>query len=57
MVNFYDRECAELLVNLHRGVVDSKLKAVYRKYTSPDRRAVSLLPPAKSSTPDCSPEV
>lgn len=57
IVNFNDRECAELLVNLHRGAVDSKLKAVYRKYTSLDRRAVSLLPPAKSSTPDCSPEV
>ncbi|XP_038900953.1 G2/mitotic-specific cyclin S13-7 isoform X1 [Benincasa hispida] len=51
------KECAELLVNLHRGALDSKLKAVYRKYTSPDRRAVSLLPPAKSLTPDCSPEV
>lgn len=51
------KECAKLLLNLHRGAVDSKLKAVYRKYSSPDRRAVSLLPPAKSLTPDCSPEV
>lgn len=47
-INLCDRECAELLVNLHRGVADGKLKAVYRKYSSPDRGAIALLPPAKS---------
>lgn len=44
-------------MNLHRGAADSKLKAVYRKYTSPDRSAVALFPPARSVSPDRSLEV
>ncbi|XP_073139008.1 G2/mitotic-specific cyclin S13-7-like [Henckelia pumila] len=40
-------ECAKLLVSFHSGVVENKLKAVARKYSSPERGAVALLPAAK----------
>lgn len=29
----------------------SKLQSVYRKYSNPERKAVALLPPAKSLLP------
>ncbi|KZV30396.1 hypothetical protein F511_21096 [Dorcoceras hygrometricum] len=40
-------ECAKLLASFHSGVVENKLKAVARKYSSPERGAVALLPAAK----------
>ncbi|XP_075522040.1 G2/mitotic-specific cyclin S13-7-like [Primulina tabacum] len=40
-------ECANLLASFHSGVVENKLKAVARKYSSPERGAVALLPAAK----------
>ncbi|XP_022730790.1 G2/mitotic-specific cyclin S13-7-like isoform X2 [Durio zibethinus] len=43
--------CAKLLVKLHSKAAESKLKAVYRKFSSPDRSAVALLSPAKSLLP------
>ncbi|XP_059430008.1 G2/mitotic-specific cyclin S13-7-like [Corylus avellana] len=42
------KECAELLVSLHSAAAESKLKAVYRKFSSSDRATVALLTPAKS---------
>ncbi|KAG9454854.1 hypothetical protein H6P81_007758 [Aristolochia fimbriata] len=39
-------DCVKALVNFHSMATDSKLKAVYKKYSSPDRNAVALLPPA-----------
>ncbi|XVF69453.1 hypothetical protein PTKIN_Ptkin11bG0083200 [Pterospermum kingtungense] len=44
--------CAKLLVNLHSTAPESKVKAVHRKFSSPDRGAVALLPPAKSLLPN-----
>uniref|UniRef100_A0A5B7API6 Putative G2/mitotic-specific cyclin S13-7-like n=1 Tax=Davidia involucrata TaxID=16924 RepID=A0A5B7API6_DAVIN len=44
-------ECAKLLVFFHSDAADSKLKAVYRKFSSPDRGAVAPIPPAKSILP------
>ncbi|KAL6966641.1 hypothetical protein U1Q18_032421 [Sarracenia purpurea var. burkii] len=41
-------ECAKLLVRLHSDAGESKLKAVHKKYSSPDRGSVALFPPAKS---------
>ncbi|XP_030452124.1 G2/mitotic-specific cyclin S13-7-like [Syzygium oleosum] len=41
-------ECAKLLVGLHSAATESKLKAAYRKFSSPDRGGVALLAPAKS---------
>ncbi|PSR86757.1 G2/mitotic-specific cyclin-2 like [Actinidia chinensis var. chinensis] len=41
-------ECAKLLVSFHSEAAGSKLKAVYRKFSSPDRASVALFPPAKS---------
>lgn len=41
------RECAKQLVSFHFGAAENKLKAVYRKFSSPDRCAVALLPPAR----------
>ncbi|XP_059625007.1 G2/mitotic-specific cyclin S13-7 [Cornus florida] len=41
-------DCAKLLVCFHSGAADSKLKAVYRKFSSPDGGAVALFPAAKS---------
>ncbi|XP_022756246.1 G2/mitotic-specific cyclin S13-7-like isoform X1 [Durio zibethinus] len=40
--------CAKLLVKFHSTASESKLKAVYRKFSTPDRCAVALLSPAKS---------
>nr|XP_023919243.1 G2/mitotic-specific cyclin S13-7-like [Quercus suber]POF01853.1 g2/mitotic-specific cyclin s13-6 [Quercus suber] len=39
-------DCAKQLVSFHAMSVKSKLQAVYRKYSNPERGAVSLLPPA-----------
>ncbi|KAL3366998.1 hypothetical protein AABB24_011616 [Solanum stoloniferum] len=41
------RECAKQLVSFHSGAAENKLKAVYRKFSSPDRGAVALLPTAR----------
>ncbi|TMW94935.1 hypothetical protein EJD97_009583 [Solanum chilense] len=41
------RECAKQLVSFHFGAAENKLKAVYRKFSSPDRCAVALFPPAR----------
>ncbi|XP_059668292.1 G2/mitotic-specific cyclin S13-7-like [Cornus florida] len=41
-------DCAKLLVSFHLMAAESKLKAIYRKYSNPQRGAVALLPPAKS---------
>ena len=43
-----NRECAKLLVSFHSEAAGSKLKAVYRKFSSPERASVALFPPAKS---------
>ncbi|XP_061372573.1 G2/mitotic-specific cyclin S13-7 [Gastrolobium bilobum] len=42
------RDCAKLMVNLHSDAPESKLRAVYKKFCSPDRCAVALLTPAKN---------
>ncbi|CAK9181123.1 unnamed protein product [Ilex paraguariensis] len=42
------RDCAKLLVSFHSAASESKLKAVYRKFSNPDRGSVALFPPAKS---------
>ncbi|KAL9454990.1 hypothetical protein AB3S75_010404 [Citrus x aurantiifolia] len=42
------RNCAKLLVKFHSAAVESKLKAVYKKFSSLDCGAVALLKPAKS---------
>ncbi|XP_068658735.1 G2/mitotic-specific cyclin S13-7-like isoform X2 [Aristolochia californica] len=39
-------DCVKALINSHSMAAESKLKAVYKKYSSPDRNAVALLPPA-----------
>ncbi|MQM22165.1 hypothetical protein Taro_055213, partial [Colocasia esculenta] len=40
------KECTKLLVELHSAAAESKLKAVYKKYSSPQRGAVALHSPA-----------
>ncbi|KAK4791742.1 hypothetical protein SAY86_032155 [Trapa natans] len=45
-------DCAKLLVTFHAAAADSKLKAAYRKFSSPDRGAVALLPAANKETLD-----
>ncbi|KAJ8766820.1 hypothetical protein K2173_008374 [Erythroxylum novogranatense] len=40
--------CAKLLVQFHAAAADSKLKAVYKKFSSVDRGTVALHSPAKS---------
>ncbi|KAK9169364.1 hypothetical protein Syun_001504 [Stephania yunnanensis] len=40
--------CAKLLVNFQLGASENRLQVVYRKYSSPARKAVALVPPAKS---------
>ncbi|KAF5751631.1 hypothetical protein HS088_TW02G00646 [Tripterygium wilfordii] len=40
-------DCAKLLVKFHLAAAESKLKAVYRKFSCPDRGAVALFSPAK----------
>eukprot|EP00268_Persea_americana_P039767 TRINITY_DN39402_c1_g1_i1.p1 TRINITY_DN39402_c1_g1~~TRINITY_DN39402_c1_g1_i1.p1 ORF type:complete len:446 (+),score=112.40 TRINITY_DN39402_c1_g1_i1:271-1608(+) len=42
-------DCVKLLLRYHSSAADGKLKVVYRKYSSPDRSAVALLPPADLS--------
>ncbi|KAE8692945.1 Cyclin-B1-1 [Hibiscus syriacus] len=42
---------AKLLVKFHSTAADSKLKALYRKFSSPESDAVALLAPAKSLLP------
>ena len=46
-VAFY-RDCAELLVSLHSTAAESKLRAVYKKFSNEKRSAVALVSPAKS---------
>lgn len=41
-------ECVKLLVGFQTDAAESKLKAVYRKFSSPERGSVALFPPAKS---------
>ncbi|GAA0164413.1 hypothetical protein Leryth_008346 [Lithospermum erythrorhizon] len=41
-------DCAKLLVSYHLGASESRLKAVYKKYSSPDKGAVALFRPAKT---------
>ncbi|CAA3015160.1 G2 mitotic-specific cyclin S13-7-like isoform X1 [Olea europaea subsp. europaea] len=41
-------ECAKLLVSFHSMAAAHKLKVIYKKYSSPERGAVALLPPAQS---------
>ncbi|KAL2230959.1 G2/mitotic-specific cyclin-1-like [Sesamum indicum] len=41
-------DCAKLLVSFHSMAADQKLRGIYRKYSSSERGAVALLPPAKS---------
>ncbi|GAB4850546.1 G2/mitotic-specific cyclin S13-6, variant 2 [Ancistrocladus abbreviatus] len=42
------KDCAKLLVGLHSMAPESKLKAVYKKFSKPDFGAVALRSPAKS---------
>ncbi|XP_057802307.1 G2/mitotic-specific cyclin S13-7-like isoform X2 [Salvia miltiorrhiza] len=39
-------ECGKVLGSLQRGLGESKLKAVWRKYSKPERGAVAMLPPS-----------
>lgn len=39
-------ECAKVLGSLQRGMAESKLKAVWRKYSNPERGAVAMFPTA-----------
>lgn len=38
----------KLLVGFQTEAAETKLRAVYRKFASPDRGSVALFPPAKS---------
>lgn len=40
------RDCAQILVKSHSAAPESKLKAVYKKYSSVELGAVALHPPA-----------
>ncbi|KAL2316900.1 hypothetical protein Fmac_030776 [Flemingia macrophylla] len=42
------RDCAKIMVNLHSESPESKLRAVYKKFSSSDHGAVALLTPAKN---------
>ncbi|KAK4380349.1 hypothetical protein RND71_002211 [Anisodus tanguticus] len=44
-------ECTKQLVSYHLGAAENKLKAIYRKFSGPDRGAVSLFPPARNLLP------
>lgn len=44
-------DCARMLVGFHSCAAESKLKAVYRKFSSPERGAVALFPPAAALLP------
>ncbi|KAH7541986.1 hypothetical protein FEM48_Zijuj02G0025400 [Ziziphus jujuba var. spinosa] len=48
-------DCAELLVSLHSTAAESRLRAVYKKFSSEDRNAVALLLPASSLLSESSP--
>ncbi|KAL9260287.1 G2/mitotic-specific cyclin-1-like protein [Drosera capensis] len=41
-------ECATMLATVHTTVADSKLQAVYKKYSKSERAAVAQISPAKS---------
>ncbi|KAJ8760550.1 hypothetical protein K2173_015217 [Erythroxylum novogranatense] len=41
------KDCAELLVSYHSKAAENKLQTVLKRYSSPLREAVALLPPAK----------
>lgn len=41
------RDCAKLLVSYHAALSESKLKAVYKKFSRPEKGVVSLVPPVK----------
>lgn len=43
-----NRECSKVLVGFHGGAAENKLRAVYRKYSNPERGGVALYPPARS---------
>lgn len=42
------RDCARLLVSFHAAAAESKLKAVYRKFSNPEKGSIALFPPARS---------
>ncbi|XP_049399574.1 G2/mitotic-specific cyclin S13-7-like [Solanum stenotomum] len=44
-------ESAKELVSYHLGAAENKLKAIYRKFSGPDRGAVALFPPARYLSP------
>ncbi|KAH0764497.1 hypothetical protein KY285_000368 [Solanum tuberosum] len=44
-------ESAKGLVSYHLGSAENKLKAIYRKFSGPDRGAVALFPPARNLSP------
>ncbi|KAJ4824118.1 hypothetical protein Tsubulata_008865 [Turnera subulata] len=41
------KNCGKLLIDANSAAAESKLKAVYKKFSSPDRGAVALLSPAR----------
>ncbi|CAK9188543.1 unnamed protein product [Ilex paraguariensis] len=42
-------DCSKMLVSFHSmAATENKLRAIYRKYSDPERGAVALLPPAKT---------
>ncbi|XP_010544299.1 PREDICTED: cyclin-B1-4-like [Tarenaya hassleriana] len=47
-------DCAKMLVELQASASESKLRAVYKKFSVPGNCAVSLLVPAKDSSVSCS---
>ncbi|KAE9614876.1 hypothetical protein Lal_00036144 [Lupinus albus] len=42
------RDCSKIMVNCHSVAPESKLRAVYKKYSSSERSAVALVTPAKN---------
>lgn len=44
-------DCAKVLVGFQCAAAEDKLRVIYRKYSSPERGSVALLPPAKSLLP------
>ncbi|XP_074332046.1 G2/mitotic-specific cyclin S13-7-like isoform X2 [Apium graveolens] len=42
------RDCAKLLVSYHAALSESKLKAVYKKFSRPEKGVVALVPPVKA---------
>ncbi|KAH6774826.1 Cyclin family protein [Perilla frutescens var. frutescens] len=44
-------ECVKMLVSFHWGASQNKLKAVFRKYSDPERGAVAMFPPASGFIP------